>query len=48
MPADRVLDMGTGSGIHAILAAQVSQDVIGVDIIPEAVEAATRNAERTE
>lgn len=43
-PEDRVLDMGTGSGINAILAAQVAREVIGVDINPDAVVAARRNA----
>ena len=31
--SDRVLDMGTGSGINAILAASRSNDVLAVDII---------------
>lgn len=31
--ADRVLDMGTGSGVNAILAASRSEDVVGVDVI---------------
>jgi release factor glutamine methyltransferase len=43
---DRVLDMGTGSGINAILAAATSHDVVAVDINPVAVECAQRNAER--
>lgn len=41
---DRVLDMGTGSGINAILAASKSSDVIAVDSNPFAVESATENA----
>lgn len=45
-PSDRVLDMGTGSGISAILAASVSSDVVAVDINPKAVEAAAANAVR--
>jgi release factor glutamine methyltransferase len=44
--ADRVLDMGTGSGVSAILAAKVSSDVVAVDINPRAVECAIANAER--
>ena len=44
--ADRVLDMGTGCGVNAILAASRAQDVVGVDINPHAVTAAQRNAER--
>lgn len=43
---DRVLDMGTGSGVNAILAASKSTDVVAVDINPLAVEAARGNAER--
>ena len=42
--SDRVLDMGTGSGIVAILAAARSSDVVAVDINPKAVEAARANA----
>ncbi|SDC13330.1 methyltransferase [Actinokineospora iranica] len=44
--SDRVLDMGTGSGVNAILAASQAADVLAVDINPHAVEAARRNAER--
>ncbi len=43
---DRVLDMGTGSGINAILAAARSTDVLAVDLNPAAVAAAAANAER--
>lgn len=43
---DRVLDMGTGSGVNAILAASRSSHVLAVDLNPYAVEAATANAER--
>jgi release factor glutamine methyltransferase len=43
---DRVLDMGTGSGINALLAASRSTEVVAVDINPAAVAAATANAER--
>ena len=42
---DRVLDMGTGCGVNAILAASASSDVVGVDINPHAVQAAMANAE---
>ncbi len=45
-PTDRVLDMGTGSGVNAILAASTAAAVIAVDVNPRAVEAARRNAER--
>ncbi|WP_206641229.1 methyltransferase [Nonomuraea polychroma] len=42
---DRVLDMGTGCGVNAILAASTATRVLAVDINPVAVEAARRNAE---
>ena len=45
-PEDRVLDMGTGSGVNAVLAASQSRDVLAVDVNPVAVETARRNAER--
>jgi release factor glutamine methyltransferase len=45
-PGERVLDMGTGSGVNAILAARAGADVVGVDLNPAAVEAARTNAER--
>ena len=41
---DSVLDMGTGSGIQAITAGQTASHVIAVDINPEAVRYARRNA----
>jgi release factor glutamine methyltransferase len=41
---DRVLEMGTGSGVNAILAASKSSDVVAVDVNPFAVESARRNA----
>ena len=43
---DRVLDMGTGSGVNAILAARSAPEVLGVDINPLAVAAARHNAKR--
>lgn len=45
-PTDRVLDMGTGCGIVAILAAQRSAKVVAVDVNPKAVLAARANAVR--
>ncbi|MPZ85479.1 MAG: methyltransferase [Actinophytocola sp.] len=45
---DRVLDMGTGCGVNAILAATKATDVLGVDINPHAVEAAVANAARND
>jgi len=46
-PSDRVLDMGTGCGVNAVLAASRAVDVTGVDVNPSAVAAARRNAERS-
>jgi release factor glutamine methyltransferase len=43
---DRVLDMGTGCGVNAVLAASRSTHVLAVDINPVAVAAARANAER--
>jgi release factor glutamine methyltransferase len=43
---DRVLDMGTGSGVNAILAASKSTNVVAVDVNPFAVDCARENAER--
>ena len=40
---DKVLDMGTGSGIQAIAAARRALRVVGVDINPEAVHCAKEN-----
>jgi release factor glutamine methyltransferase len=45
-PDDRVLDVGTGSGINAILAAGSARDVVAVDINSLAVDCARLNAER--
>ncbi len=42
---DRVLDMGTGSGILALLAAERARQVVAVDINPHAVRCARKNAE---
>ncbi len=44
--SDRVLDMGTGSGANAILAASEAAEVVAVDINPVALEAARDNAAR--
>lgn len=41
---DRVLDMGTGSGVNAILAASKTSDVVAVDVNPHAIDAAHANA----
>jgi release factor glutamine methyltransferase len=42
-----VLDMGTGSGVNAILAASTGAYVSAVDINPRAVDVARQNAERS-
>jgi release factor glutamine methyltransferase len=43
---ERVLDMGTGSGVNAVLAATRGADVLAVDINPTALEAAKANMVR--
>jgi release factor glutamine methyltransferase len=45
-PGDRVLDMGTGCGVNAILAAATAAAVVAVDVNPHAVAAARANAAR--
>lgn len=45
-PGERVLDMGTGSGVNAILAARAGAEAVGVDVNPAAVAAARANAAR--
>jgi len=42
---DAVLDMGTGCGILAVLAAEKAKRVLAVDINPHAIECAVKNAE---
>jgi release factor glutamine methyltransferase len=42
---DAVLDMGTGCGILAVLAAEKAKRVLAVDINPYAIECANKNAE---
>ena len=42
---DSVLDMGTGCGIQAILAAQKATRVVAVDVNPHAVRCTVHNAE---
>lgn len=42
---ERVLDMGTGCGILAVIAAEKVNEVIAVDVNPYAVECARKNAE---
>ena len=42
----RVLDVGCGTGEHALLAARLGLDAIGVDIAPAAIALAVKKAER--
>ena len=44
-PEERVLDLGTGSGVNGIVAASIAAGVLAVDIDSAAVECARRNAE---
>ena len=43
-PRRRAIDLGTGSGVHALLAAGHCESVLGVDINPRAIEFARFNA----
>lgn len=45
---EKVLDMFTGSGVQAIMAAKQGAEVLAVDINPSAVQCAKANAERLE
>ncbi|MCZ2807821.1 MAG: class I SAM-dependent methyltransferase [Candidatus Bathyarchaeota archaeon] len=42
---DAVLDMGTGCGILAVLAAEKAKNVVAIDINPYAIDCAVKNAE---
>ncbi|WP_456420686.1 HemK2/MTQ2 family protein methyltransferase [Thermococcus sp.] len=44
-PGETALDMGTGTGLIALIMARKADFVIGVDINPKAIELARRNAE---
>jgi len=44
-PANKVLDIGTGTGVQAILAASKSTDVTSVDVNPFALKCAKLNSE---
>jgi protein-L-isoaspartate(D-aspartate) O-methyltransferase len=44
-PTDRVLDVGTGSGYHAAILAQLAQHVWSVEIHPELADEARRRLE---
>ena len=43
-PGERALDVGTGTGLIALLMAKKARYVLGVDINPKAVELARKNA----
>ena len=43
-PGERVLELGTGAGLAAILAAKAGCAVVATDVVPEAVECARENA----
>lgn len=45
-PGESVLDMGTGSGVQAIFAAEVAGQVVATDISAQAVETAKLNVRR--
>jgi release factor glutamine methyltransferase len=43
-PGERVLELGTGVGLGAVLAARAGCQVVATDVIPEAAACATENA----
>ncbi|MCG3125760.1 MAG: Chitooligosaccharide deacetylase [Phycisphaerae bacterium] len=45
-PGQRVLDLGTGTGVVGIVMARMGRSVVAVDISPAAVRTAQRNASR--
>ncbi|MCD6525351.1 MAG: methyltransferase [Thermococcus sp.] len=44
-PGETALDVGTGTGIIALLMARKAKRVLGVDVNPKAIELAKKNAE---
>src|SRR5947209_1879486 len=44
MPGARILDMGTGTGIQALVAASLGAHVVAVDLVPDACRCARINA----
>jgi len=45
-PGESVLDIGTGSGVQAIFAAEISDHIVATDISAKSVEAAKLNVQR--
>jgi release factor glutamine methyltransferase len=43
-PGERVLELGSGVGLAAVLAAKAGSSVVATDVVPEAVECARQNA----
>jgi len=43
-PRRRAVDLGTGSGVHALLASKHSESVVGIDVNPRALEFSRFNA----
>lgn len=41
---ERALDVGTGAGVLALALAPLVREVVGIDVVPELLEAARRNA----
>ena len=46
VPGERVLEIGAGLGLAAVLAARAGARVVATDVVPEAVEATRANARR--
>ncbi|MCJ1888564.1 methyltransferase domain-containing protein, partial [Pseudomonas sp. LA21] len=44
-PGETALDVGTGTGLIALLMARKAKRVLGVDVNPKAIELAKKNAE---
>ena len=45
-PGESVLDMGTGSGVQSVFAAEISDHIVATDILAAAVETAKLNVQR--
>lgn len=43
-PGERVMELGCGAGVAAVLAARAGCSVVATDVVPEAVECARENA----